>query len=105
VSCSDFVDRMAGGDTIQRLGKIPEFEVTMPNQADRLMMTAEVGLNQDQITVHVTAVISPQIDSSLCAALAMQYVIIRQYTVKTKAAMPKTFKTQDLAYSLMTAAP
>ena len=43
---------MASGDTIQRLAKIPEFEVTMPNQADRLMMTAEVGLNQDQITVH-----------------------------------------------------
>ena len=53
----------------------------------------------------MTAVVSPQIDSPLCAALAMQYVIIRQYTVKTKAAMPKTFKTQDSACSLMTAAP
>ena len=36
---------MAGGATIERLGKMPEFEVTMPNQADRLMMTAEVSLN------------------------------------------------------------
>lgn len=42
VYCSEFVDHMAGGNTIERLGKISEFEVTMPNRADRLMMTAEV---------------------------------------------------------------
>ncbi len=33
---------MAGGNIIKRLEMVSEFEVTAPNQADRLVMTAEV---------------------------------------------------------------
>ncbi|KAL0046150.1 hypothetical protein WJX82_004061 [Trebouxia sp. C0006] len=58
VSLSEFVDHMAGGNTIQRLSKIPEFEVTMPNQADRLMMTAESY--QENMAVNLTE-LGPQI--------------------------------------------
>lgn len=39
---SDYVDQVAGGNVIQRLKKVSEFEVTVPNGADRLIMTAEV---------------------------------------------------------------
>jgi len=104
VSCSEFVDHMAGGNTIQRLSKIPEFEVTMPNQADRLMMTAEV-CDSFSTTCFLTAVVLCQAGSPLCVALAMPYIIIKQHAVMTKAAMTKTFRTQDLACPHMTAAP
>lgn len=104
VSCSEFVDHMAGGNTIQRLSKIPEFEVTMPNQADRLMMTAEV-CDSFSTTCFLDAVVLCQAGSPLCVALAMPYIIIKQHAVMTKAAMTKTFRTQDLACPHMTAAP
>lgn len=41
---ADFVDHVSGGDVANRLERAPEFEVTAPNKADRLIMTREVSL-------------------------------------------------------------
>ena len=53
----------------------------------------------------LTAVVLCQVGSPLCLALAVPYTIIKQYAVMTKAAMTKTFRTQEFACPHMTAAP
>ena len=39
-----FIDYKAGGQVAELLAKVPEYEVTLPNAGDKLIMSAEVNL-------------------------------------------------------------
>ena len=56
-----FIDYKAGGQVAEMLAKVPEYEVTLPNAGDKLIMSAEVQL-------------------TLSIATTLQYIITYDYS-------------------------